>query len=221
LLERARTVEGVEGVKLIDADAALRRFRDQEGGAALIEGLEENPMPASLEISLFRSSRTPEGLAILEASLDGLPGVEEVAHGQDWIEGYARAASFVRMSGYALGTVLALATLLIVSNTIRLGVYAREDELEILALVGASRTYVRAPFLLEGTLQGAAGGVLALALLWVAYTIFVPQLQYGLTFFLGSATPRFFVSGEMLRVVIGGAGLGFFGSMAALFGWRA
>ena len=221
LLDRVRTVEGVEGARLIDADAALRRFRDQQGGAGLIDGLDENPLPASFEISLYPASRTPEGLAILEASLDGLPGIEEVAHGQDWIEGYARAASFVRLSGYGLGTVLSLATLLIVSNTIRLGVYAREEELDILSLVGASRTYVRAPFLLEGTLQGATGGVLAVALLWLAYAIFVPQLQYGLSFFLGSATPRFFVGCEMLRLVAGGAGLGFFGSLAALFGWRS
>ena len=220
LAERVRTVEGVGRVELIDEEEALRRFGATRGGAALLEGLEENPLPASLDISLLAANRTPEGLEILQRALDGLPGVAEVAHGHEWIEGYARAASLVRTSGYGLGAVLALATLLIVANTIRLGVYAREHELEILALVGASRTFVRVPFLLEGTLQGAIGGLLALATLWAGFHLFVPQVQYGLAFFLGSTEPRFFLLAEALKLVAGGAGLGLFGSFAALMAWR-
>jgi len=220
LAERVATVEGVERVELVDQDEALRRFRAISGGAALLEGLEENPLPASVEISLAPAHRTAEGVEILRAALDGLPGIAEIAHGQDWVEGYARASTLMRVSGYALGTVLALATLLIVANTIRLGVYAREDELEILALVGASRTFVRTPFLMEGTLQGAIGGLIALALLWVSYQLFVPQLEYGLVFFIGKADPHFFDAGEMHRLVGGGAALGLLGSMAALIGWR-
>jgi len=220
LASTVATVEGVESVELVDKDQALRRFREIAGGAALLEGLEENPLPASLDISLLPANRTPEGLAILRSALDGLPGVAEVAHGQEWIEGYARAATLIRVSGYALGTVLSLATLLIVSNTIRLGIYAREDELDILALVGASRTFVGAPFLMEGTLQGAIGGLLAVAMLGVAFMIFVPQLQYGLAFFLGNMMPRFFDVGEVIRLVIGGACIGMAGSAAALAGRR-
>jgi cell division transport system permease protein len=207
-------------VAVVGRAEALERFRDITGGAALLEGLEENPLPSSLEITLAPASRTTEGLRILAAALEGLPGVDEVAHGSDWIEGYARVTSLVRVSGYALGTVLCLATLLIVANTIRLGVYAREDELEILALVGASRTFVRTPFLIEGTLQGAVGGLLAAGLLFVAFRVLVPQLEYGLTFLLGHAVPRFFSVGEVAALVAGGAALGLVGSMAALFGWR-
>lgn len=221
LAERVATIEGVARVELVDKDEALLRFREIGDGAALLEGLEENPLPASLEITLLPASRNREGMRILRSALDGLPGIADIAHGQDWIEGYARAATLVRVSGYALGIVLALATLLIVANTIRLGVYAREEELEILALVGASRTYVRTPFLLEGTLQGTLGGLLALGMLWAAFQLFVPQLQYGLVFFLGNTDPRFFEVGEVMRLVLGGAGLGLLGSIAALMGWRA
>lgn len=221
LAARVATVEGVARVEVVDKDAALDRFRAMTGGAALLEGLDGNPLPASLDIMLQDAHRTPEGLAILQAALDGLPGIDEIAHGQDWIEGYARAAALVRVSGYALGTVLSLATLLIVANTIRLGVYSREDELDILSLVGASRTFVRAPFLMEGTLQGAIGGLLALFMLWLAYQLAVPQLQYGLTFFLGSTEPRFFDGGEIVRLLLGGASLGLCGSATALLGWRS
>ncbi|MBW2228738.1 MAG: hypothetical protein JRG92_00105 [Deltaproteobacteria bacterium] len=221
LAGRVATVEGVYSVEVIDKDAALERFRAMSGGAALLGGLDGNPLPASLEITLDDAHRTNEGLEILTSALDGLPGIDEIAHGQDWIEGYARAVALVRVSGYALGTVLSLATLLIVANTIRLGVYSRKDELGILALVGASRTFVRTPFLIEGTLQGAIGGLLALLLLLGAFQVAVPQLQYGLTFFLGSTEPRFFEAGEIVRLLLGGAGLGLGGSAAALIGWRS
>jgi cell division transport system permease protein len=214
------SVEVVERVEWVGKDEALARFGRRQGGAALLEGLDGNPLPASLDITLRAASRTPEGLAILLASLDGLPGIDEVAHGQEWIEGYARVVALLRSSGWALGSVLSLATLLIVANTIRLAVYARRDELEILSLVGASRSFVRIPFLLEGTLQGAIGGLLALGLLFLAFQLVVPQLQYGLAFFLGSTQPRFFAGEEILRLLAGGAGLGLLGSLAALVGWR-
>jgi cell division transport system permease protein len=100
-------------------------------------------------------------------------------------------------------------------------VYARVDELDILALVGASRTFVRAPFLMEGTLQGAIGGLLALLMLWLAFQLAVPQLEYGLAFFLGSTEARFFDAGEIARLLMGGAALGLCGSAAALVGWRS
>ena len=213
--------KGVADVELIDEDAALARFERMQGGAALLAGLESNPLPASIEIVLDSDERTQAGLAALELALVALDGVAEVAHGQEWIEGYARAAQVARGMGSLLGAVLVLATLLIVMNTIRLAVYARADELDILALVGASRTYVRVPFLLEGTVQGAAGGAVAVLLLAVGFQLFVPQLQEGLVFFLGNATPRFLDGTEIMRMIVGGACLGLFGSFAALLGERS
>jgi len=220
LATRVSTLEGVERVELVSREEALDRFRRSLGGE-LLEGLDRNPLPASLEISLRPGRRTPEGIASLVDAVAALPGVEDLAHGQDWVEGYARAVALVRSAALALGIVLAGAALLIVANTIRLAVYAREEELGILSLVGASRTFVRVPFLLEGSLQGALGGALAVALLYGAWLVLLPRVEYGLELFLGHQAPRFFTSGEMLALVGGGAGLGLLGSLAALAGWRA
>ena len=221
LADRAATVEGVERVEIVSKREALERFRRSIGGAGLLKGLEENPLPACLEITLLAEHRTPEGLAILTEALTGLPGIDELAHGREWVETYARVTSLLRFAGWGLGAVLSLAALMIVGNTIRLAVYAREDEMEILDLVGASRTFVRVPFVLEGTLQGAAGGALALLVLYLAFRLLAPDLQYGLELFLGNTPPRFFTLSEALWLTWLGAGLGFAGSVTALMGWRA
>jgi cell division transport system permease protein len=221
LEDRVRTIPGVEDVESLSQDEALERFRASVGsGSALLDGLDVNPLPASLEISLRDDRRSAEGMEAVASAIEGLAGVESLSSGRDWVEGYLRAVALVRGVGVGLGIILALATLLIVANTIRLGVFARRDELEILSLVGASRPFVQTPFLLEGLVQGAAGGAIALGLLYALFRLVLPGFEFGLEILVGTA-PRFFSLGEALILVAGGAGLGVFGSAAALSGgWR-
>ncbi len=223
LVELVATVEGVEHVRVVSEREALERFQAGVGrGSALLEGLGENPLPASLEITLLPGRRSAEGLRVVVESLEGLPGISDLASGQDWVEGYLRAVALVRAVGLGLGVILALATLLIVTNTIRLAVLARQDEIEILTLVGASRTFVAIPFVMEGMVQGAAGGVAAVVLLLGLFRLVLPGFEFGTEFLLGGVAPRFFSAGEIAALVGGGAGLGLFGSAAALTGgWKA
>jgi len=218
LEELILTVEGVEGVRSVSKAEALERFRAGVGsGAALLEGLDENPLPASLEILLTPEQRSPEGMRVVAESIEGLPGISDLAAGQDWVEGYLRAIALVRGTGIGLGLILALATLLIVTNTIRLAVYARRDELEILWLVGASRSFMNTPFLLEGLLQGAVGGIVAVVLLYGIFRLVLPGFEFGLEVVLGAA-PRFFTLAEVLVLIAEGAVLGLIGSIAAVTG---
>lgn len=213
----AGTVEGVESVRLVSKSEALERFRRGVGrGAALLEGLGENPLPASLEITLSPAWRSAKGLEVVARSLDGLPGIADISSGHAWVEGYLRAVALIRGIGFGLGGILALATLLIVANTIRLAVLSRRDELEILSLVGASRAFVNTPFLIEGLLQGAAGGVLAAVLLYALFRLVLPGFEFGLELVLGGLAPRFFTASEVLGLVASGAALGLIGSGAAL-----
>jgi cell division transport system permease protein len=212
------TVEGVERIRAVSKADALERFRTGVGGgAALLEGLEENPLPASLEILLVPERRSPEGMRIVAESIQGLSGIADLASGQDWVDGYLRAIALVRGTGIGLGIILALATLLIVTNTIRLAVFARRDELEILWLVGASRAFMNTPYLLEGLVQGAVGGTVAVVLLYGIFRLVLPGFEFGLELVLGTA-PRFFTLAEALVLVGEGAGLGLLGSVAAVTG---
>ncbi len=213
----ASTVEGVLEVQSISSAQALARFREGVGArTGLLEALDENPLPASLEITLVEERRSPDGMRVVVEALDGLPGVAELAYGQEWVEGYARSVALLRNLGLGLGCVLGLATLLIVTNTIRLAVYARRDELEILSLVGAGRGFVATPFLLEGALVGGLGGLVALAILLALFRLLLPSLEEGLALLVGFASPRFFRFGEALSLVNGGVGLGLVGSALAL-----
>lgn len=220
LVARVSQEQGVATATLVTKQEALVRFEKIAGSEDLLSGLDENPLPPSLEIRLVPEARTQAGVERIEAVLTDLPGVSELAHGQEWIEGYARAISLVRGLALGLGTVLGLAALLIVANTIRLAIYARRDELDILALVGASRTFVRVPFLLEGTIQGLLGGLLALAIVFATFSLLQPQLEYGLELVLGRAGLEFFTRSQAIALVAAGAGLGLLGSITALVGWK-
>lgn len=223
LIEVVATVEGVHEVRLVTEAEALERFSEGVGrGSALLSGLTENPLPASLEIALVPGQQSAAGMRIVQESLDGLPGISDLSSGHEWVEGYLRAVALLRGIGIGLAVILALATLLIISNTIRLAVLARRDEIEILALVGASRGFIQTPFLFEGCLQGLVGGGLALVLLYGLFRLVLPGFEFGLEFVLGGAAPRFFAFGEAMVVLSVGAGLGLFGSAAAVAGgWKA
>jgi cell division transport system permease protein len=216
LARHVGALAGVAHVELVSREQALERFRKRLGGSALLEALEENPLPASLEIALRPEDRSAERVRAVAAAIEKLPGVDEVAGGETWIEGYARALALVRGAGAGLGAVLAFATLLVVANTIRLAVYARRDELEILALVGASRTFMRTPFLIEGVVQGALGGAIGLALLYGAFRVVVPQLGDALELFLGWSDPSFLSARGMGLLIGGGAAFGLVGAAIAV-----
>jgi len=222
LAERAARIAGVAAVQRVSETEALERFRDGVGrGFALLDGLDDNPLPPSLELTLEPSHRNAAELARVSRAMAALPGVTDIASGSDWVEGYVRALALLRGFAIGLGVLLALATLLIVSNTIRLAVLSRIEELEILSLVGASRGFVTAPFLLEGALQGLAGGVLAWLLLFGLFRLVLPGFEFGLELLMGGLAPRFFDAGEASWLWGGGAGLGVLGSALAVASeWR-
>jgi cell division transport system permease protein len=217
LVRRVSAISGVARAELITEEQALERFKGGVGqGFALVEGLGSNPLPASIEISLEGRYRTPADLARVASVVAGLPGVADITSGADWVAGYVRALALVRGLAIGLGVIFVLATTLIVSNTIRLAVLSRRDELEILALVGASRSLVNTPFLIEGLLQGAVAGVLAWSLLYALFRIVLPGFEAGLAFVLGGIEPRFFDLAESAWLWGGGAGLGLLGSAIAV-----
>lgn len=163
--QRARKLSDwseVEAAHFLSSAAALAAFRRQLGDdAVLVEGLPADVIPPSYEVRPAEGRRTSRDAQALAERLVVLEEVEEVRWGA---ERFQRLEFVRRAAGIAfgvLGAALMLATISIIANTIRLTVLARRDELDVLSLVGATGSFIRAPFLIEGLLQGVAGGLLA------------------------------------------------------------
>lgn len=160
-------------------EEALAEFKAELGGdAALVEGIGPELMPASVEIVLWPEHRTEATLAALAERLRGLPetnAVDDVAYGQDILQKLRGLRDILRLAGLVVTGLVALAVVFIISNTVRLALFARREEIEIMHLVGATEGFIRAPFYIEGALQGFFGAGLATGLLYLAWRLLVPE----------------------------------------------
>jgi cell division transport system permease protein len=169
LENRLREDPAVGSVELVTREQALLRFREMfRDLASLPEDLGENPFPASLEVTLRADRQSPAEVERMARELAGVPGVGEIQYDLLWIERLATGVRLVRGAGAFLGGILVLAGVFTISNVIRLTIYARADELDIMRLVGATQAYVKGPFVMEGVIQGGLGGLVAALLLWGA-----------------------------------------------------
>jgi cell division transport system permease protein len=217
LRKRIQSERAVKGMTYTSKAEALQQFkRELQGKEALLEGLGENPIPASLQLRVHEPYQTPEALKQLTASLSRVEGVEDVMYGQEWVDRLSAVIRLLRLVGLGMGLALGLASLLIVSNTIRLAVYARAEEIEVMRLVGASRLHVRAPFLLEGMIQGTLSAGLALLLLYGAYRAILWQLQVTPGQIFGIGVGSFLELRWAVLMVVSGAGVGAFGSLISV-----
>jgi cell division transport system permease protein len=214
LENRLREDPAVETVDYVSREQALARFREMfRDLSALPEDLGENPFPASLEVSLKAQRQSSAEVERLAASFRPVPGVKEIQSDLLWIDRLATGVRLVRGIGAFLGGILVVAGVFTISNVIRLTIYAREDELDIMRLVGATRAYVKGPFVAEGMIQGGLGGVLASVLLWAA----LQWLSRGLASsdLLGHAAFEL-PAGLGLLLVLGGMLVGVAGSWVSL-----
>ncbi|MDT8420650.1 MAG: permease-like cell division protein FtsX [Desulfuromonadales bacterium] len=207
----------VTTVKFVSNKEAMQRFRSRLGGESdLLDGVREDILPASLELSLLPEYRNRTGVEQVVRRLEAHVDSGDIHYGQDWLERFETFVAVLKIVSQALGGFLLLAALFIVSNTIRLTLYARRDELEIMALVGATLRFIKVPFLLEGALQGLLGGVLALVILSAVFNLFLsPVIQ---SFWLTPAGIElvFLDFNQQLLLVSAGVLLGIFGSLSSL-----
>jgi cell division transport system permease protein len=173
LLERLRAdaaaLEGVSRVEYVDKAEALRRYREWASELAdLIEELQNNPLPASLEIYLHPGPRAEELGAAVALELHGRDGVEEARFDRAWVRRLEALLQLARIGGVGLALVVFAAVVFVMASVLRLAVIARRNEIDIMLLVGATPTFVRGPFLVAGLAQGLAASGLALLLVEVA-----------------------------------------------------
>lgn len=216
LRAKIMTLPGASRVSYVSRDEAFKRFKSRlRGQETLLEGVPAEVLPTSFEISLKKFQRDSQGVESFVTNLRQLPGISEIQYGEEWVRRFNSFLNFVRLIGALLGAFLVVAVVFIVSNTIKLTIYARREELEVMSLVGATRGFIKAPFLIEGVIQGMAGSLLALLFLLGLYEVFLHNAGSFLTFNPTSGLvflPLEYSAG----ILLAGIFLGFLGSLTSL-----
>ncbi|MFA7060070.1 MAG: permease-like cell division protein FtsX [Pedobacter sp.] len=210
-------IPGAYRVGYVSRDEAFKRFKSRlRGQESLLEGVRPDILPASFEIALKRSSRDTQEVEAFVSVLKRIPGITEVQYGEEWVKRFNTFLNFMRLLGALLGSFLLIAVVFIVSNTIKLTIYARRDELEVMALVGATRFFIKAPFLIEGIIQGCAGSLFSIGLLLGLYEGFLHNAGSFITFNPAASGLSFLPLEYVGGIVITGIALGFIGSLTSL-----
>lgn len=217
LHDTLREQTGVSNVTYISKEKALEDFRRSlEGQEILLRGLGDNPLPASFELTLEKTFQSSEAIQRVALQLKGLKGVDDIQYGREWVENVNAVLETVRVGSTLIGLILGLAAVVIISNTIRLTVLSRQEDIEVLRLIGATRAYIQMPFLLEGGFLGLVGGAVSILLLRAVYELARSRLTEtsGL---LGSAMTLTFLPAPWLVLFLAvGAGLGCAGSLLSI-----
>ncbi len=205
----------VAEVDAVSPQDAMTRLADGLGGdASLLEGIEADVLPSSLEVHL-REGTPSVFVSALGDKVAAFGIVEEVAVAGSWADQAQTMLATVGKVALGAAALVGFACMAIVWSTIRLAVYARRSEIQILRLVGGSTRFVRGPFIVEGLMQGALGAAVALTLLFFGFDMVRPFLENGLSLIFAAGTLRFFTPFEVGLGVSFGALVGLLGSRAA------
>ncbi|MEW5981900.1 MAG: ABC transporter permease [Acidobacteriota bacterium] len=197
------------------ADALARFTRDFPDLAAGADALDENPLPASIEVRLRSGVASADSIEALAARVSAAPGVADVRFDRTWLERLGAIVRGTRWIGWALGAVLILAAVLTVSTIVRLSLHVRRDEVGIMQLMGAPMGLLRGPLVAEGVLHGGAGAILALALLYVGYVAARARFDPVLADIVDPALVAFLPWEFAVALVVGGMVVGCAGGMVA------
>ncbi|WP_123105434.1 permease-like cell division protein FtsX [Acidithiobacillus sulfuriphilus] len=208
--------KGVVEVRYVSADAALAEFQKHSGMVAAIQTLGENPLPASFVVQLDPLRYPPSALQQLIGHWAQDPAVATAQSDLHWVARLQAILALGQRAALILAVLLALGAVLVMGNTIRLHIAQRRDEIDVASLVGATRSFIRRPFLYQGLLQGAVAGLVAWGIVVAAfYWLQVPvdrlAALYGTQFNLVALTPE-----QGATLVIASALLGWLGSLLAV-----
>jgi cell division transport system permease protein len=205
-------------VQFISKDQAMADFRAQfPSEQRLLQGLGENPLPASFVVTPAPQFRSSAAVKRWTERLKSLAGVTEVQYSRDWIDNLTTIVRYVELGAVAIGMILAAASVTIIASTIRLTLYARRDEIEILRLIGATASFIKVPYLLEGAVLGMLGGALSLVVLRGGFEFYRMQLGPAGRFFGVESGFGFFPAQVSVALIGLGLALGCLGSVVSLY----
>jgi len=207
----------VESMTYISREAAWENFKNTFSGKSdVTEDLEFNPLPSSFNLKFKPSDDRFLKIRQFSDQLKGKEGVESLEYGEKWLGAFEKFMVFIRIFLLAIGGLLAIGLTLIISNTIKLSYYSRQDEIELMLLIGATPRYVKVPFLIEGILQGLLGGVAALGLIKLIQLYIKYEFQGSLDSIARGVNFQFIPQSMILAVLTSSVFIGWFGSFLSI-----
>ena len=208
LHERAEATIGVEEAEYISVDQASQIFQQEFGEEADIFQ-NEAFLPASIKVRVESRYANPDSMSVLIAEFESWNRVDDVEFNQPLLIKVQENLALINTTALSLGIIVILAAIFLVANTIRLTIYARRLLIRTMKLVGATDSFIRRPFIVEGVLQGLLAGFIASLLVWGLYSMlssFLPQISFS----------TFTLSIFFIAVTLTGAVLGWIGSALAV-----
>lgn len=215
VLDEIKSCEGVIGVEYETKEEALTNMKKNFGEQAnLLEGIEESPLPESFIVKL-EDIENADGVV---KNVQGLDGVDEVKYYKDIINKLIKTTNLVRTGGIIIIGILLIISIFIISNTIKITVTARKEEINIMKYVGATNGYIRGPFIIEGVLLGLIGSILSILIVHYGYKYFFTtiseRLYILLTLYL--VPPYALINDVIIIFTAIGVGIGVLGSLVSL-----
>jgi cell division transport system permease protein len=211
--ETISDLAGVSQVELVTKEEGLKQLNEQFGKdhdlIAAMGG--ENPLP---DYILVRAE-DPEKVPVLAQKIETLDYIESVDYGQGVVERLFSLTNWIRVGGLVTIILLAVATVFLIAITIRITIFARKKEIEIMQCVGATRWFIRCPFFLEGMFLGFTGSLIACITLYFSYLFLIDKINSALSF-LPVVTDLNLLLGILLIVLVAGPFVGAIGSMLSL-----
>ncbi|MBV6520496.1 MAG: Cell division protein FtsX [Gemmatimonadaceae bacterium] len=199
-MEDVATYREVERVEYVSPDQALERARQDLG--EFKDVFDSAFLPGSIDIRLRDGFRDPATVKSVADRLRAFPIIEDVRYGEEWVSKLHRIRTVATVAGVTLGLAFAAVAVIVIGATIRMAVLARGPEISIMRMVGATDSFIRRPFLIDGFLKGIAGGLLALLLTWLASVLITRTF----------IQTEFFDATLAASGVVGGALIGLLGS---------
>lgn len=182
---RLESMNGVREVTFISKESALSELKSQmKRQQALLENLDRNPLPDAFEVHMQPSGQTWEKIETLAAHIEAVDVIDDVEYGQAWLGRFTSIFNVFQFIGVAMGVLFFMVTVFIISNTIRLALYSRREEIEIMRLVGATDGFIKFPSYIAGIIQGAVGGVAGILILFISYLVISSNIEQNFSSFM-------------------------------------
>jgi cell division transport system permease protein len=208
-----RKNSAVSSVKFISKDDAMKEMKSVlKNSNYVLEGLDENPLPDSIEVKLKREAAGPDTAKKLAADALTINGVKEVDYGEQFLSSIHSLTTALKTGGLIFIIILSTGIVFVCYSTIKILFYRRNEEIETFKLLGATKGFIRAPFLIEGAVIGTAGGLLSLVGIFAFYYMVILRLSSAIPVL----TAVLFPSGTFMALPLAGMFLGLTGATIAL-----